>query len=462
MDQSAEGLWNACLENIRTQLPPQEFKTWFEPLKFVSYQSGKLKIGVPTKYVGQYISGHHRELIAGALLKTFGSDTRLFWQDEEALNQWRKDEEQREERLKKAAMAGKVHDIDPSNRRAEMPPLNPRLNPDYTFKSFVEGNSNKLAFNVALSIAEKPGQATFNPFFLYGPSGVGKTHLVNALGVKIHELYPDKRVLFVSAHVFKTQYTDSVIHNTTNDFINFYQSIDVLIIDDIQEITTAKTQQAFFHIFNHLQQNRRQLVMTCDRPPVLFEGIEERMLTRFKWGMIAEMEKPDMALRRAILESKIKRDGLEFPDEVVRYIAQNVESSVRELEGIINSIMAYSVVDNCEIDLPLTARVVARAVNLEKKELGVDDIIGAVCSHCGLKQKDIISKSRRQAIVKARQLAMYLSHKYTGQSYAQIGRVIGKRDHSTVVHSCNQISRRITKDREFRHEVEELEAALKK
>ena len=443
-------------------MPPQEFKTWFEPLKFVGFQNNKLKIGVPTKYVGTYISDNHRELIASALLKTFGDKTRLFWQDEEAMSQWQKEEQQREERMRKAAMEGKKRDIDPANRREEMPPLNPRLNPDYTFGSFVEGNSNKLAFNVALSIADNPGQATFNPFFLYGPSGVGKTHLVNALGVKIHQMSPEKRVLFVSAHVFKTQYTDSVIHNTTNDFINFYQSIDVLIIDDIQEITTAKTQQAFSHIFNHLQQNRRQLVMTCDRPPVLLDGMEERMLTRFKWGMIAEMEKPDMVLRRAILESKIKRDGLEFPDEVVRYIAQNVESSVRELEGIINSIMAYSVVDNCEIDLPLTARVVARAVNLEKKELGVDDILGAVCSHCGLKQKDLISKSRRQGIVKARQLAMYLSHKYTGQSYAQIGRAIGKRDHSTVVHSCNQISRRITKDRDFRHEVEELEAALKK
>lgn len=462
MDQSAEGKWLACLETIRTQLPPQEFKTWFEPLKFVDFHDNKLKIGVPTKYVGQYISDHHRELIASVLLNTFGNATRLFWQDEEAMSEWRKAEMQREERMKKVAMEVKAHDIDPANRRNEMPPLNPRLNPDYTFDSFVEGDSNKLAFNVALSIADKPGQATFNPFFLYGPSGVGKTHLVNALGVKIHQMNPEKRVLFVSAHVFKTQYTDSVIHNTTNDFINFYQSIDVLIIDDIQEITTAKTQQAFFHIFNHLQQNRRQLVMTCDRPPVLLDGMEERMLTRFKWGMIAEMEKPDMVLRRAILQSKIKRDGLDFPDEVVRYIAQNVESSVRELEGIINSIMAYSVVDNCEIDLPLTARVVARAVNLEKKELGVDDIIGAVCSHCGLKQKDIISKSRRQVIVKARQLAMYLSHKYTGQSYAQIGREIGKRDHSTVVHSCNQISRRITKDRDFRHEVEELEAALKK
>ena len=327
----------------------------------------------------------------------------------------------------------------------------------------MEGGSNKLSRSVGLSIAENPGKSTFNPFFLYGPSGVGKTHLVNAIGVRIKQIYPDKRVLFVSAHVFKTQYTDSVIHNTQNDFINFYQTIDVLIIDDIQEITTSKTQMAFFHIFNHLQQNNRQIIITCDRPPVLFEGIEERMLTRFKWGMTVEMEKPDTKLRRDILISKIRRDGLVevIPTDVVQYIAQNVESSVRELEGIINSIMAYSVVDNCEIDLQLAQRVVARAVNLEKKELSADDISAAVCQHYGVKQKDLATKSRKQTMVQARQLAMYLIHKYTETTYSQIGRIFGKRDHSTVLYACNQVARRISVDKTYRREVEELEGVLK-
>ena len=208
----------------------------------------------------------------------------------------------------------------------------------------------------------------------------------------------------MSAHVFKTQYTDSVLHNTPNDFINFYQTIDVLIIDDIQEITTTKTQQAFFHIFNHLQQNSRQIIMTCDRPPVLLEGMEDRMLTRFKWGMTAEMEKPDTKLRRDILISKIRRDGLVIPPDVVQYIAQNVECSVREIEGIVNSIMAYSVVDNCEIDLQLTQRVVSRAVSLEQKEITNDDIIAVVCKHYAIKQKEIVSKSRKQVIVPLSQI----------------------------------------------------------
>ena len=449
MDNTAAAQWEACLQLIRTQLPATEYNTWFEPLAFVGFKSGRLTVSVPTKYVGDYIREHHRELVSRALAQCFDADTQLIWRNEEVVAQWREEEKRRREA-----------DHSPSQKQA--PPLDSRLNSRFTFDTFVEGQSNKLARAVALSIAEKPGQTTFNPFFLYGPSGVGKTHLVNALGIRLKELYPEKRVLFVSAHLFKTQYTDSIIHNTSNDFINFYQSIDVLIIDDIQEITTAKTQMAFFHIFNHLQQNKRQIVITCDRPPVLFEGIEERMLTRFKWGMVAELEKPDTQLRRDILTAKIRRDGLSFPVEVVDYIAQNVDSSVRELEGIINGIMAYSVVDDCDIDIDLARRVVARIVNLERKELTAEGILTAVSRHSGVSRRDLCAKSRKQGVVAVRELAMYLCHKYRGQSYAQIGRIIGGRDHSTVLHGCNQVSRRLQTDRDFRRSIEELEAALRK
>lgn len=454
MEKFAADKWNACLEHIRTQLDAKEFGTWFAPLELVEYKGDKLTVSVPNKYVGDYIRDHHRELVAGALARTFGNKTQLIWRNAEAVAQWERDEQRRMKQM--PAHTG------PTPGAQQLPPLSPQLNPCYTFENFVEGKSNKLARAVALSIAQNPGQSTFNPFFVYGPSGVGKTHLVNAIGVRLRELYPEKRVLFVSAHVFKTQYTDSVIHNTTNDFINFYQSIEVLIIDDIQEITTSKTLQTFFHIFNHLQQNRRQLVITCDQPPALLKDMEERMLTRFKWGMIAPMEKPDTTLRKAILESKIRRDGLSFPQDVIQYIAQNVESSVRELEGIINSIMAYSVVDNCDIDLALTARVVARAVNLERKELTPEGIMQHVARQLGVKMRDIQSKSRKQDIVQARQLFMYLVHKYTDLSYSQIGRHVGGRDHSTVLYGCEQMARRISTDANFRHKVEEIEAGLKK
>ncbi len=448
MKQHVQGRWDVCLQYIQSNLPEQTFRTWFASMKFVSLDGDKLTVSVPNRFVYEYIDEHYLELISKALHQEFGANVQLIYRFEQ--------QTPTQQPLPEETTAVK------QPLKQALPPIDSQLNPCYTFENFVEGVSNKLARTVGLSIAEKPGQATFNPFFLYGPSGVGKTHLANAIGVRLRERYPEKRVLFVSAHVFRTQYTESVIRNTFNDFINFYQTIDVLIIDDIQELTTAKTQQAFFHIFNHLQQNRRQLVITCDRPPVLFEGIEERMLTRFKWGMIAELERPDTALRKAILQSKIRRDGLKISREVVQYIAENVESSVRELEGVINSIMAYSIVDNCNIDLALAERIVARAVNLERKELTPESISQTVGQHYGVKQKEMVSKSRKQNISQARQVAMYLIHKYTGQSYSQIGRIFGGRDHSTVLHACNQVARRISVEKDFRHEIEAIEAALKK
>lgn len=456
MDTPALNSWQNCLSLIKQNMPSQHYQGWFEPLKFVSFEAKVLTIGVPNKFYAGYFDQHYAAFLMKAVGKEFGAGIKLQYKlfDEPTSNQ-------PAEPLLHTANKVKTNALNSIQQPKPQPELKSQLIPRYTFSNFVEGESNKLSRSIGLSIAENPGKNSFNPFFLYGPSGVGKTHLVNAIGLRIRELYPEKRVLFVSAHIFKTQYTDSVLHNTPNEFINFYQSIDVLIIDDIQEITTAKTQQAFFHIFNHLQQNNRQIIMTCDRPPVLLEGMEERMLTRFKWGMTTEMEKPDTKLRRAILQSKIIRDGLTISEDVIQYIAQNVESSVREIEGIVNSIMAYSVVDNCEIDLQLTQRVVARAVNLEKKELTSEDIIAAVCSSLGVKQKEIVSKSRKQMFVQARQVAMFLCHKYTDITYSQLGRIFGKRDHSTVLYACNQVSRRLSVDKTFRHEVEEIEAKLK-
>lgn len=457
MSQSDASTWQECLNIIRKTVPEQHFNAWFEPLEFVRCEDGMLLLCVPNKFFYDYFDRYYAVYLVQAMKEVYGTGVQLKYM----LKPDKPENKTNEPILKTGSATVHKNALNTVQHPGELPPIDPQLNPRYTFDNFVEGASNKLPRSVGISIADTPGKSTFNPFFLYGPSGVGKTHLVNAIGVRIRELYPEKRVLFVSAHVFKTQYTDSVIHNTQNDFINFYQTIDVLIIDDIQEITTAKTQQSFFHIFNHLQQNNRQIIITCDRPPVELEGMEERMLTRFKWGMTAELEKPDTQLRRDILISKIRKDGLVIPPEVVQYIARNVESSVRELEGIINSIMAYSVVDNCEIDLQLTQRIVARAVNLEKKELVPDDIIAAVCKRYGHKQKELASKSRKQSIVQSRQLAMYLIHKYTESTYSQLGRLFGKRDHSTVLYACNQTARRISVDKAFRREVEELEAALK-
>ena len=455
MADTPDPKWQLFLDCLRNQVSLQDFSTWFSVLKMIRFANGELFVGVPNRFFPEIIEQRFAGELKSALAQAYGPSARLHYQ---VVNPETGGNSERERELQ--VRENKQEVVTPQTRRVL--PLDPNLNPSYTFDNFLEGEANRLSRSVGLNISENPGRGSFNPFFLYGPSGVGKTHLANAIGVRTKQLHPEMRVLFVSAHVFKTQYTESVRKNTQNDFINFYQTIDVLIIDDIQEITTAKTQQSFFHIFNHLQQNSRQIVITCDRPPVLFEGIEERMLTRFKWGMVAEMERPDVKLRRDILRSKIKRDGLTFPENVISFIAKNVESSVRELEGIVNSIMAYSVVDNCDIDLALAERVVARAVNLEKKQLTADDIIQTVAQHFSLKAKDLISKSRKQAIVRARQLAIFLCHKYTDMPYLQIGQRFGGRDHSTIIYSCNQVTKDLSTVKDYRRTLEEIEAKLKR
>ena len=291
---------------------------------------------------------------------------------------------------------------------------------------------------------------------------MGKTHLVNAIGTKIKELYPQKRVLYLSAHLFQVQYTDSVRHNTVNDFITFYQSIDVLIIDDIQEFASlSKTQNTFFHIFNHLHQNGRQLILTSDRPPTALQGMEERLLTRFKWGLLAELEKPNEQLRKDILKSKIRHDGLKIPEEVIEFVSENVNNSVRELEGIVNSLMAYSVVYNRDVDLPLAEQIVRRAVKIEHKPITIDLILEKTCEYFGVKQEDIFTASRKQNIVQVRQIAMFLAQKYTNLSSARIGSLIGKRNHATVLHSCNIVEGRMKVDKAYKTKIEEIEKILK-
>ena len=431
--------WNQCVERLKQLLPADDFAQTVGQLTFVEFAEGKLRIGVPSREVAASIDkSSHATTIGAILAETFGNGIRIAY--------------------------SLVAPSSPLPKKRTLPPLDPQLNRHYTFENFVSGASNKLALSVARSIADKPQGNTFNPFFIYGPSGVGKTHLANAIGVNVLERNPEMRVLFVSAHVFKTQYTESVVKNNFNNFINFYQSIDVLIIDDVQEISTAKTQQAFFHIFNHLQQSSRQIIMTCDRPPVKLEGMEDRMLTRFKWGMVAEMEMPDATLRLDIVKAKLKRNGIRtgFSQEVISYISETVVSSVREIEGVINAIMAYSIVDSHEIDLELVKRIVARMVNLEKREITMENVLQTITEQMAVSQKELFSKSRKQSLVRCRQLAMYLTHKYTNMAYAEIGRRFGGRDHTTVMHACSQIQGRIASDSDYRHQVEELEGMLKK
>ncbi len=442
MQPAPQAKWETFKEQVRKETGEQIFRTWFDSLELAEQNGQTLKIRVPNKVVLKYLLENHSQTIRQALHNSFGAGTVVVWENKETAPAHNNENKK-------------------TTAKATASNLDPHLYPDYTFENFVEGESNKLLHSVGISIAQNPNQETFNPLFIYGASGVGKTHLASAIGNRIKALNPQKRVLYISAHHFMVQYTDHVTRNKTNDFILFYQTIDVLIIDDIQELAgRTKTQQAFFHIFNHLHLNKRQLILTCDRPPVELEGLEDRLLTRFKWGLTAELGKPNIALRVAILRDKIKRDNLNFPEEVIQYIANNVDNSVRDLQGIINSMLAHSLYDDCEITLELAERVVARSVNIYKKEITIDLILERVCKHFNKTRKEVLSKSRKQDLVQVRQITMYLAQKHTGLSYARIGNFMGKRDHSTVLHACSQIEKRISVDKNFRREMEEIESSL--
>lgn len=449
MPTTGEEKWQASLELIRTQLSPKTYDTWIEPLRFVSYKGDNLTISAPNDYVRDYIEEHCIEAMKFALHQTFGKNVRLLYSiPRENPGNPRADSRQ---------ATSAPFDTTP---KPQLPKPDPNLSWNYTFDNFVEGTSNKLALTVAKSIARNPSQATFNPFFIYGPSGIGKTHLANAIGLSIVQNHPEKRVLFVPVHVFQAQYTDSVRSNKFNDFVAFYQTIDILIIDDIQELVTPKTQQVFFHIFNHLHQNRRHIVITSDRAPAQLQGLEERMLTRFKWGMTAEIERPDIQLRKDILRSKTYLDGLTLPEDVLDYIAARVTGSVRELEGVVNSIMAYSISLNSEIDRSLAQTVIERTVSRPAGQLTVGELLREVAKAFSVAAKDIASKSRKRETVAARTAAMYLSRKMLALPLAQIGREIGRRDHSTVLHACRQAESLIATDPAYRQTLQKIEDSL--
>lgn len=457
-------LWSKCLDIIRDNIPSSTFNTWFSNTKPASYQGNVLTIFVPSQFVYEYIEAHYVNLLSAAIYRIFGNDTQLNYRVlTDRQNQLTVDQESEKRMSAAAAEQKKSTNKAPGAIAVPVQDLDPMLRSNYRFENFIEGLSNKLPRAAAESIAQKPGKTVFNPLFLYGASGVGKTHLANAIGLKVKELYPEKRVLYVSAHLFKVQYTDSVRKNTLNDFINFYQSIDVLIIDDIQEfVGVEKTQNTFFHIFNHLHQNGKQLIMTCDRPPVMLQGIEDRLITRFKWGLTAEIERPNLELRRSILADKVRREGIALDAEVLEYIAENVTDSVRELEGILISLHAHSTLYGREIDMTLAQRVISKAVRIVEKEITIEDIVHNTCEYYHVKDETIYSSSRKRDIVIARQVAMYLTHKHLPNlSLARIGQCIGSKDHSTVLHACRTIEEQLEVDKAMELAIEDIEAKMK-
>ncbi|MBB4038338.1 chromosomal replication initiator protein [Dysgonomonas hofstadii] len=461
---STHKLWSNCLRVIQDNIPEAAFKTWFLPIVPLSYENKVFTIQVPSQFFYEYLEDKFVDLLKTTLHREIGKDTILQYRIlmENTTNtvvDYRGDVKSIVTE-KNVAKNGKIPN---PFQKVVADDFNSQLNPKYTFDNFFEGESNKLTRTAGDAITKNPGKTAFNPLFVHGTSGVGKTHLCHAIGNRIKEFYPEKRVLYVSAHLFKIQYADAGRYNTTNDFINFYQGIDVLIIDDIHELAgIEKTQNTLFHIFNHLHQNNKQLILTCDKAPSELQGVEERLLTRFRWGLTTKIEHPDKSLRLKILQNKILHDGLSIPEDVVDYIAENVTDNARDLEGIIVSIMAHSLVYNKEIDLPLARRVIGQAIRkIEAKKITINVIESIVCDFYNIKTELIHTASRKRQIVQARQITMYLSKHYTEMSLAQIGSLIGKKNHATVLHACRTVKEQMEVDKIFREEIEEIEKKLK-
>jgi len=463
MFKSPEELWNKCLSVIRDNISEASYNTWFAPIVALKFENNVFVLQVPSQFFVEYIEEKYIDLLRMTLFRVAGQGTRLEYRvlidkSSDKATQIPSTNEQ----IKSKQLGSGNNYVSPYHR-VQLPEIDPQLNPSYNFNSLIEGASNKLVRTAGISIANEPGKTIFNPLFVYGQSGVGKTHLANAIGVMTKQLNPDKRVLYVSANTFQIQYTDAVRNNSVNDFLNFYQTIDVLIIDDIQEFSgKTGTQNTFFHIFNYLHQTGKQLVLTSDRSPLVLVGLEQRLLTRFKWGLSTEIEKPDFDLRKAILENKIYRDGLEISEDVIDFIAENVVDNVRDLEGVLVSLMAHSTLTDMPIDLELAEKVVSRIVTVSRKVNTVEKIRDVVCEYFSLSVDAISTKSRKREVVQARQIAMYLSKQLTKNSLSSIGNAIGQRDHATVLHACKIVNDLMDIDKNFRTSVREIEKQLKK
>lgn len=466
MVDSPQNLWQNCLKFIQSNLNDQQYQTWFVPTKFKSYdaEADVLTLYIPSQFYYEYLEEHFRKLIYAAIFRFFGQNTRLTYKVKVTATAL-VDQESDRSPFVETVQNSKAANQSPKALQASSPAqdLDSQLNTKQNFENFIAGDSNKLPRTVGIAIAEHPNQQTFNPLFIYGASGVGKTHLVNAIGTRLKQLYPQKRVLYISAHLFQVQYTDSVRHNTVNDFINFYQSIDTLIIDDVQEFASLKgTQNTFFHIFNHLHQNGRQIILTSDRPPMALQGMEDRMLTRFKWGLIAELEKPEESLRQAILASKIQHDGLNIGQDVINFIAEQVNESVRELEGVVHCLLANSIVYNKkEVDLDFAKRILNHnKPAMNKRTLTLDKIVEETCACCKIRQEDIYNKTRKADIVEARQLSMYIAQKHTNLTISRIGTLLGNRNHATVSHGIKNIENKLKVSKDLRHTLQLIEEKL--
>lgn len=459
MDEQLNILWGKCRSVLADNLTPSAYQTWFAPIVPLQYANNILVLQVKSQFIAEYIEENYINLLSATLFRVFGQGTQLEYRvlidstsgaGSTIPSTGTSNENIRKENGSTGAYTPATPAID----------FDTQLNGIYTFDSYVAGEPNKLARTAGVAVAKQPGHTAFNPLFIYGGSGVGKTHLANAIGNYVRLLNPQSRVLYVTANTFKLQFQDARNTNRIPDFLNFYQSVDVLIVDDIQYFAGLKgTQDTFFHIFNYLQQSHKQLILTSDRSPVQLKDIEDRLLTRFKWGLSAEITRPDYNLRRNILLNKMHRDGIQLSDDVIDFIANNVRDSVRDLEGILASLLAHSTLTDREIDLQLTEQVVSHIVEIQPASVDLSDVMGAVAEHFNIPEKSILSQNRSKEIMQARHVAIYLSRELTGHSLNEIGLYM-HRTHATILHSYSLMCQQLDIDPVLRQQVHQIKSVL--
>lgn len=448
--------WEQCLAYFREQLPRQQYDNVFSVITSSSFHEGGLTLNVPSQYFVEQLEERYATLLDTALDRYYGPGTVLYYNYDQVSH-----DPQSAVTIRSAKPSPAAPAQGGAFRRPAPDDIASNLNAVYTFENYCASECNQVPLTIARSIADDPSNKTFNPFLVFGATGVGKTHLIQAVGLRLKERNPRQRVLYVTARLFETQFTTASHEGRINDFFSFYQSIDTLIVDDVQDIAKKPaTQNTFFHIFNHLHQNQRQIIMSSDCAPADMEGFEERMLSRFKWGISARLDQPDIELRRAVLRLKSAQDGLALPDDILEYLAANVTQSVRELEGITLSLITHSMVLKRPITLDLARAVMASSVRQkQRKEITIDGLLDTVCEYYGVEPDMLLSKSRKRPVSDARQLVMYLAKKATGLSLKAIGTHM-RRDHATVIHAIRTVTDRLAVDSRLQNDLREIEHSL--
>lgn len=470
MEKAFTKVWESCLGIIKDNVSSQSFKTWFEPIKPIKLSANVLTIQVPSQFFYEWLEEHYITLLKKTIKKELGTEGRLEYSIimENNYNNSSKPytvkiPTNNKKDLKNPSVSMPIDLNQNSIRNPFIIPglkkvnVESQLNSNYSFENLVEGDCNRLARSAGFAVANKPGGTAFNPLLIYGGVGLGKTHLAHAIGIQIKNEFPNKTVLYVSSEKFTQQYIDSVRNNNQNDFVHFYQMIDVLIIDDVQYFAgKEKTQDVFFHIFNHLHQTGKQLVLTADKAPVELQGFEQRLLSRFKWGLAADLQTPGLETRIAILEKKVYADGLDLPKEVIEYLAYSITTNVRELEGALISLLAQSSMNKKAITLELAKQMIDKFVKNTAREVSIDYIQKVVCDYFDLPIELLKSKTRKREVVQARQIAMYFAKSMTKSSLATIGLHCGGKDHATVLHACRTVNNLMDTDKRFKNYIEEL------